>query len=322
MSGSEKASAAVADAPPGNWVDAYAPEALKPYLRMARADRPIGGWLLALPGLQGLALAGSEAGWRLDRLTVGSVGEILWLFAAFFIGAFVMRGAGCVLNDVVDRDIDAQVERTRSRPLPSGQASLAGALILLALLTAVGLAILATFNWTAIAVGLSSAVFVLIYPFMKRVTWWPQLFLGLAFGWGALLADAALAGAVSLANALLYAAAIAWIIGYDTIYAHQDREDDALIGVKSTARLFGDRTARALWILYGLAVALAGAAGAVAGLGLLFWIGLGGFAMHLVGQIRRLDINDAALCNHLFRSNREAGLLLLVGLLFGWVGLF
>ncbi len=307
----------VADAPSGNWVDERAPDQFKPYLRLARADRPIGSWLLLIPGWQGLALAGLAADWRADRLESFGWLTMIWLFAAFLIGGFVMRGAGCVLNDIVDRDIDAKVERTRSRPLASGAVSLTEAIGLLAILCLIGLAILTTFRWPAVFVGLAAAIPVIIYPFMKRITWWPQLFLGIAFNWGILLAWAQMQGTIALAPALLYLSAICWTIGYDTIYAHQDREDDALIGVKSTALLFGEDTKKALMIFYGLAVFLAGLAGFVAGGSLWFWVGLLFYAAHLGMQIKRLDIDDPDLCLILFRSNREAALLLFAALLFG-----
>ncbi|MEM6668106.1 MAG: 4-hydroxybenzoate octaprenyltransferase [Pseudomonadota bacterium] len=299
----------VADAAKGNWVDAYAPASWRPALRMMRADRAIGTWLLLLPGWQSIALAGASIGWSNADLWLTA-----WLVVAFFVGAFVMRGAGCVLNDIVDRDIDDKVERTRSRPLPSGQITLRAAIFLLLGLCAVGLGILASFNIPAILLGLASALPVIIYPFMKRVTWWPQLFLGVAFNWGALLGWTAMTSEIGAPAVLLYLGGIAWTIGYDTIYAHQDREDDALIGVKSTARLFGENSARWISVFYAIAVVFAAAAGAVAGLGWLFWVGLAAYAAHLAGQVWRLDINDGALCMHLFRSNREAGLLLVAGI--------
>ncbi|MEO1292310.1 MAG: 4-hydroxybenzoate octaprenyltransferase [Pseudomonadota bacterium] len=298
----------VADAPQGNWVDTRAPEGWRPYLRMMRADRPIGWWLLLLPGWQGIALAASVSGWQLWDA---------WLFAAFLIGAIVMRGAGCVLNDIVDRDIDGKVERTRSRPIPSGQVSVKSAAILLIGLTLIGLAILASFPLYAIWVGLAAALPVVIYPFMKRITWWPQFFLGIAFNWGALLGWAAHTGSLDWPPLLLYLGGIAWTIGYDTIYAHQDREDDALIGVKSTARLFGERSRTYLVGFYTVAVLLAGAAGWTAGLGLWFWLGLAAYAAHLFGQVWRLDIHDGAMCLHLFKANRDAGLLLLAAIAMG-----
>ncbi|MCI4661070.1 MAG: 4-hydroxybenzoate octaprenyltransferase [Neomegalonema sp.] len=298
----------VADAAQGNWVDTRAPANWRPYLRLMRADRPIGSWLLLLPGWQGIALAASVDGWRWFDA---------WLVLAFFIGAFVMRGAGCVLNDMVDRDIDAKVERTRNRPLASGQLQMRDAVILLAALCLIGVAILLSFAPYAILVGLAAALPVAIYPFMKRITWWPQLFLGIAFNWGALLGWAAHMGSLDWPPVLLYLGGIAWTIGYDTIYAHQDREDDAMIGVRSTARLFGEQSQRAIAIFYALAVIAAGLAGWMVGLGWLFWLGLTGYALHLAGQVWRLDIDHGPLCLHLFRSNREAGLLLVAALVMG-----
>lgn len=309
------------DAPAGNWVDRAAPAGWRPYLRLMRADRSIGWRLLMIPGWQSIALAAAAIaqgpwGWRAVDLPWAA-----WLIAAFFLGAVAMRGAGCVLNDMVDRDIDAAVARTRARPIPSGQVSLSGAAALMAGLCLIGLLILSTFPWPAIWLGLASALPIIAYPFMKRITWWPQLFLGIAFNWGALLGWTAFLGAADwpeiAAPIALYLGAIAWTIGYDTIYAHQDREDDALIGVKSTARLFGARTKPWLTLFYTLAVIGAGAAGALAGLGWLFWLGLLAYAGHLGGQIMRLDIHDGPLCLHLFKSNGEAGLILLAAILLG-----
>lgn len=310
---------AVADAAADNWVDLYAPTAAKPYLRMMRADRPIGAWLLMTPGWQAIVLAGGAAEWSARSGELATFGWLatLWLFIAFAVGAVVMRGAGCVFNDIVDRDIDARVARTRSRPLPSGQVTLTQAAGLLAGLCILGLLILLTFNNFAIWLGLAAALPVVVYPFMKRVTWWPQAFLGVAFNWGALLGWAAMTGGVGWAAAALYLGGVAWTIGYDTIYAHQDREDDALIGVKSTARLFQDRSREAVAAFYVLAVTFAALAGVFAGLGFWFWIGLIAYAAHLFGQAYRLDIDDEALCLHLFRSNREAGLILFGALILG-----
>src|SRR4051812_49258495 len=239
------ATARVADAT-GNWVDTHAPSWSRPYLRLSRYDRPIGSWLLLLPCWWSAALAAVVAGdvQRLPRYLV-----------LFFIGAFVMRGAGCAWNDITDRDLDARVERTRSRPIPSGQLSVGGAYVFLVLQALVGLAVLLQLNRFAIVVGIASLAIVVIYPFMKRITYWPQIVLGLAFSWGALMGFAATSAALGAPAFLLYAGSIAWVIGYDTIYAHQDREDDALIGVKSTALLFGARTRTMLALFYGLAVA-------------------------------------------------------------------
>lgn len=223
------ASARVADST-GNWVDTRAPEWARPYLRVSRYDRPIGSWLLLMPCWWSAALAAGMAH-DISRLPLTIV--------LFFIGAFVMRGAGCAWNDITDRDLDAKVERTRSRPLPSGQVSVKQALAFLALQALIGFVVLLQFNRYAVATGITSLVVVAIYPFMKRITWWPQAFLGLAFSWGALMGFAVTFGRIDLTALVLYAGSIAWVIGYDTIYAHQDAEDDALIGVKSTARLFG-----------------------------------------------------------------------------------
>ena len=306
----------VADAAPSNWVDDKAPIGWRPYLRMMRADRPIGWRLLLIPGWQSIALAVAYLG--VDRIAAETGWLwVAWLAVAFFIGSIIMRGAGCILNDIIDRDIDGQVERTRSRPLPSGQVTVPGAAALMVGLCLAGLLILASFPPIAIGIGLASALPCAIYPFMKRITWWPQLFLGIAFSWGALLGWTATLGDLGWPAVALYLGGIAWTIGYDTIYAHQDREDDALVGVKSTARLFGERTKLALTVCYGFAVLAAGAAGAMAGLGWLFWIGLAAYAAHLGGQILRLDIDDGALCLHLFKSNWEAGLILLGAIMLG-----
>jgi 4-hydroxybenzoate polyprenyltransferase len=295
----------VADAT-GNWVDTLAPAWLRPYLRLARLDRPIGSWLLLIPCWWSSALATVAAHARVPTLVH---------IALFLIGAFAMRGAGCTWNDIVDRDLDAAVERTRSRPIPSGQVSViqaAGFLILQAL---IGFAVLITFNRFTVALGIASLAIVVVYPFMKRITYWPQIVLGLAFSWGALMGWAAAFGSLALPPLLLYAGSIAWVIGYDTIYAHQDREDDALIGVKSTALLFGERTKPMLAVFYGLAVVLLGAAGFCAGAGIVFALGLCAFAVHLVWQIVRLDIADPDNCLAVFKTDRDAGLLLFAALL-------
>jgi 4-hydroxybenzoate polyprenyltransferase len=298
-------SAPVADAT-GNWVDTHAPRWSQPYLRLARLDRSIGSWLLLLPCWWSLALA---AGLARD------IASLPLNTALFFVGAFAMRGAGCTWNDITDRDLDALVERTRSRPIPAGQVSVAGALAFLVLQALIGLAVLLQFNRFAVMTGIASLVIVAAYPFMKRITWWPQIVLGLAFSWGALMGFAVTFGRIDAAALALYAGSIAWVIGYDTIYAHQDAEDDALIGIKSTALLFGARTHAALIGFYGLAVILIGVALWLAAARLPAWIGLAAFAAHLAWQIRRLDISDPALCQRLFWSNREAGFLLFAGLL-------
>jgi 4-hydroxybenzoate polyprenyltransferase len=232
----------------------------------------------------------------------------------FFIGAFAMRGAGCTWNDIVDRDLDGAVERTRSRPIPSGQVSVAQAALFLVLQALIGLAVLISFNGYTIGLGIASLAIVAVYPFMKRITHWPQIVLGLAFSWGALMGWAAAFGRLDAAPLLLYAGSISWVIGYDTIYAHQDREDDALIGIKSTALLFGSRTKPMLTLFYALAVVLIGAAGYAAGAGIVFVIGLAAFAAHLAWQVRRLDIADPENCLAVFKSDRDAGLILFAGL--------
>jgi 4-hydroxybenzoate polyprenyltransferase len=288
----------------GNWVDRSAPAWARPYLRLGRLDRPIGAWLLLLP-----------CWWSLGLAAVRATGAInlpidLWHALMFFLGAFAMRGAGCTWNDIVDRDLDARVERTRSRPIPSGQVGVRGAAAFLVLQALLGLAVLLQFNRFTILVGIASLAVVAIYPFMKRVTYWPQIVLGLAFSWGALMGWPATFGRLDPPAPLLYAGAISWVIGYDTIYAHQDREDDAFIGIKSTALLFGERTKPMLAVFFSGAVILIGWAGWSAGAGLVFALGLSAFAAHLAWQIWRLDIVDPALCLALFKSNRDAGLIL------------
>ncbi|WP_099824362.1 4-hydroxybenzoate octaprenyltransferase [Oceaniglobus indicus] len=298
----------VADAVKGNWVDRLAPVAARPYLRLSRADRPIGTWLLLIPCWWGLLLASA---------TTGTFGlREVWIAVGCAIGAFLMRGAGCTWNDITDRDIDGAVARTRSRPIPSGQVSVKGALAWLVAQALLSFAILLTFNGAAIALGIAALVPVCIYPFAKRFTWWPQIFLGLAFNWGALLAWCAVTGSLTLAPVLLYVAGIAWTLFYDTIYAHQDAEDDALIGVKSTARLFGDTSPR--WLRgFLVATVLLMSAAIIVALAplanpLVLVIALGGpWAMgwHMAWQLRRLDIDDSPRLLALFRSNRDAGLI-------------
>ena len=300
-----RAAGSVADAT-GNWVDTLAPAWTRPYLRLARLDRPIGSWLLLLPCWWSSALAAVAA-----HRAAPSLAHLI----LFFVGAFAMRGAGCTWNDIADRELDRSVERTRSRPIPSGQVSVLNAAIFLVLQSLVGLAVLLAFNAFTIALGIASLVIVAVYPFMKRITYWPQIVLGLAFSWGALMGWAAFFGRLGLPALLLYAGSIAWVIGYDTIYAHQDREDDALAGIKSTALLFGERTKRMLALFYAIAVVLIAAAGLAAGAGAIFGFGLLAFAAHLVWQVVRLDIADPDRCLAIFKSNRDAGLILFAGLL-------
>ena len=294
----------VADAT-GNWVDGLAPAATRPYLRLARLDRPIGSWLLLMPCWWSSGLAGMHAG-QLPSL---------WHIGLFFIGAFAMRGAGCTWNDLVDRDLDGLVERTRSRPIPSGQVTVRQATVFLLAQALVGLIVLLQFKTYTIITGLASLLVVAIYPFMKRITYWPQIFLGLAFSWGALMGWPAAFGRLDWPALVLYAGSIAWVIAYDTIYAHQDREDDMMIGIKSTALLFGANTAPMLASFYAVAVVLIGTAGFMAGGGWIFALGLAAFAAHLAWQVARLDINDSAHCLMLFKSNRDAGLILFAAML-------
>ena len=303
----DAATGQVADAPKANWVDLYAPVAARPWLRLSRADRPIGTWLLFIPCLWAIALAGGAGGFRAWDL---------WLALSCGAGAFLMRGAGCTWNDITDRDIDAQVARTRSRPLPSGQVTVRGALVWMALQAALAAGILFTYNGLAIGLGVASLGLVAIYPFAKRFTWWPQVFLGLAFNWGALLAWAAHAGEVPPASVALYLGGIAWTLYYDTIYAHQDREDDALIGVKSTARLFGEDSRAWLWGffaltlgLFAVAVVLAHAGAGRPGAFVVALAGVWAMGLHLGWQMRVLNLDDPASCLKVFRANRDAGLI-------------
>jgi 4-hydroxybenzoate polyprenyltransferase len=300
-----QAAARVADAT-GNWVDTRAPLWLRPYLRLARLDRPIGSWLLLMPCWWSAALAAP---------LTHDLRQLPAIIALFFVGAFAMRGAGCTWNDISDRDLDAKVERTRSRPIPAGQVSVSQAFVFLVVQSLIGLTVLLQFNRFAVMTGIASLAVVAVYPFMKRITWWPQVVLGLAFSWGALMGFAVMLGAIGPSALALYAGSIAWVIGYDTIYAHQDTEDDALIGVKSTARLFGERTHQAMVVFYGLAVILIGMAMWLSGAGLAGWVGLTAFSLHLCWQIARLKIEDPALCLRIFKSNRDAGLVLFAGLL-------
>ncbi|MBB1491502.1 4-hydroxybenzoate octaprenyltransferase [Paracoccus sp. MC1854] len=299
-----QAMSTVADAPRGNWVDRLAPPATRPWLRLSRADRPIGTWLLLLPCWWGTGLA-----MMADR----PLWVDLWVVIACAIGSVVMRGAGCTWNDITDRDIDGSVARTRSRPLPSGQVTLRGTFIWLGAQLAIGALILFTMNAAAIALGVASLALVAVYPFAKRFTWWPQVFLGLAFNWGVLVAFAAHGGSLHPAPVLAYAAGILWTLFYDTIYAHQDAEDDALIGVKSTARLFGKDSPR--WLLGFAAGAVVLLAAAVAATrpsvlqAVIGTAGIAGFALHLSWQLRRFDPGDSPALLRLFRSNRDAGLI-------------
>ncbi|SIS81716.1 4-hydroxybenzoate polyprenyltransferase [Gemmobacter megaterium] len=298
----------VADAVAGNWVDRWAPVGARPYLRLSRADRPIGTWLLLLPCWWGVALAAAadSPGWW-----------DLWVGVACGLGAFLMRGAGCTWNDITDRDFDAAVARTRSRPIPSGQVTARQAAGWMVAQALIAFGVLLTFPPLAIWLGVGSLALVAVYPFAKRFTWWPQVFLGLAFNWGALLAWAAHDGTLAWPALVLWLSGIAWTLFYDTIYAHQDKEDDALIGVKSTARLFGTHTLAWLKgfmaiavLLLTLAVLLALLGGDAGGLAVLIALaGIWAFAAHLGWQLTQLNIDDPANCLKLFRANRDAGLI-------------
>ena len=280
----------------GGWTERWLPAAMRPYARLARLDRPIGTWLLLFPGWWAIALAapaGASPDW--------------WLIALFAVGAVAMRGAGCTINDIVDRDIDGKVARTRTRPIPSGEVSVRQALVFLALQLLVGLVILLQLPPAAIMLGVGVLALIAIYPFMKRVTWWPQLFLGLTFNWGALLGWAAATGAVPTAAVLLYLGGIAWTLGYDTIYAHQDKEDDARIGVKSSALALGAATRPWLFVFYAAALALWFAAGILGGAGWPFVVGLAIAGALLARQAATVDIDDAADCLRHFHANRWVG---------------
>jgi 4-hydroxybenzoate polyprenyltransferase len=300
-------SAPLPDAANDNWVDRFAPRRLRPWLKLGRFDRPAGAWLLLLPGWQGIALASAQAHVAPDPL----------LLAKFAVGAFLMRAAGCAWNDILDRDIDAKVARTAARPVASGQISVKQALAFMVLCSLISFAILLTMPPMAIALGAASLLLVAAYPLMKRITWWPQAWLGLTFNWGAILGYTAATGQVALPSLLLYASGLFWTLGYDTIYAIQDMEDDALAGVKSSARRLGEDAPRAILVFHGLTVLLAFAAAYAAHLGPLFLpFGLL-YALHLFRQAVLVRMDSPALALRLFKSNRTAGLILFFGLAFG-----
>src|SRR5437764_1595881 len=296
--------AAPSDIRVGDWVDRWLPTRAEPYARLARLDRPIGTWLLLFPGWWGIALAANS--WP-DPL-------LLLLFA---VGAVVMRGAGCTLNDIADREFDAKVARTRLRPLPSGRVTVPQALVFMAAQLIVGAAILLSLNRACWWLGIGVLALIGTYPFMKRITYWPQLFLGLNFNWGALLGWTAVTGALAWPPVLLYLGGICWTLGYDTIYAHQDKEDDARIGIKSSALALGEQTRPWLFVFYGAAVSLWAMAGVAAGLGPWFRLGLAIATVQLFWQGARVNINDPADCLAKFRSNRVTGWLLLAGIVAG-----
>jgi 4-hydroxybenzoate polyprenyltransferase len=302
----ESSDGRVADALPDHWADRALPRPLRPYARLMRLERPIGWWLLLIPCWWGLCLG---------QIAWGGGLPSLWFAALFLAGAVIMRGAGCTLNDIADRNFDGRVERTKLRPIPSGQVSVTRAFAFLILLCLLGLAILLQFNWFTVFTGAASLLVVAVYPFMKRITYWPQAVLGLAFNWGALVGWTAVHGALSLAPLLLYAGGVAWTLAYDTIYAHQDKEDDVLIGLKSTALRFGESTIWWLALFFFLALALIDAAIWLAGGSLIAHLGVAGAALHAAWQLARFDHANSARCLELFRSNRIFGLIITVGLL-------
>ena len=293
-------------APSMGWIDACAPRATRPWLHLARADKPIGFWLLMWPCWWSTALASD--GWP-DPVLLG----------LFLIGAIVMRTAGCVINDIMDRDFDAQVERTKTRPLASGAISLTGALIYLVLMLLAGLAVLVQLDRAAILIGAASLGLVGLYPYMKRITYWPQLFLGLTFNWGALVGWAAVRGDLSLTPLLLYAGCVCWTVGYDTIYAHQDKADDIRIGVKSTALALGDRTKPVVALFYGVFLTGLIAAGATVGLAWPFYAALVAASAHLVWQVTTAELNTPTSCMKRFVSNGQVGFLVFVAIVLGQI---
>jgi len=297
------------------------PESVAPYAILARLDRPIGAWLLFLPGLWSFALVGPAGGRLLGPSLGDSLGHTLWLVALFGVGSVLMRSAGCVVNDMWDRDLDRGVARTAGRPLASGVLGLRQAAAFLLVLLTASLLILLQLNLTAQALGVASLVLVAVYPLAKRVTWWPQAMLGLTFGWGAPMGFAAATGHIDGAGLALYAASFMWILGYDTIYAHQDREDDALIGVRSTARLFAQSSRRFIGICYGVVLALLAVSGWAVGLTWLFYLALVLPGWLLARQVIRLDVTDPASCLNLFKANRDVGLAVALAFLLGRLGL-
>lgn len=297
--------ARVADAPPDNWVDRYAPEAVRPYLRLARLDRPIGFWLLLLPCWWSVGLA---------DVTLNQPYPNPWLLTLFAVGALLMRASGCAYNDFIDRDYDARTPRAAGRPIPSGQVTPAEALAFAVLCAIGGLMVLVQFNLFTIKLGAASVLLVGLYPFMKRFTYWPQLILGLAFNWGALVGWSAVMGSVGLPALLLYAGSVLWTIGYDTIYAHQDREDDLMLGLRSTAIRFGENTMSWVGGLYAGAVVLWLLAGFLAGTHLIYFTAVVLVSLQMAWQVTTLDTNDPANCLRRFRSNRDVGIAIFLGL--------
>ncbi len=311
MTAAPQPAASLPDARPASLVMRLTPDFALPFVQLARLDRPIGGQLLLAPCWQAAALAGLA----LHR------GPSPWHLLLFFVGAIAMRGAGCTYNDILDRKLDAEVERTRNRPLPAGRVTIGAAAAFLVAQALVGLAVLLCFNRFSIGLGIASLGVVAVYPLMKRVTSWPQAALGLAFSWGALMGWSATFASLAPAPILLYLSAFAWTIGYDTIYALQDARDDAIVGIRSTARLFGARARLGVGLFYAASAALAFAAIQLAGGGLIAFIGWLAFSAHLGWQAMRVEGADPATALRLFRSNRDAGFILFAGIaLQGWLG--
>ncbi len=295
----------VADAPAGNWADRYAPESARPYLRLARLDRPIGFWLLLLPCSWSVGLAG---------VALQQPYPNPWLLVLFALGALAMRAAGCAYNDYVDRDYDARAARTASRPIPSGQVTPAEALAFAGICALAGFLVLMQFNAFTVKLGAASLLLVAIYPFFKRFTYWPQVVLGLAFNWGALVGWSAVMGSIGLPALVLYAASVLWTMGYDTIYAHQDKDDDLLLGLRSTAIRFGEHTVTWVGGFYAGAVVLWLLAGMLAGTHLIYFTAVVLASLQMSWQVTTLDTGDARNCLRRFRSNRDVGLVIFLGL--------
>jgi len=311
LTAAPRSATSLPDARPASLVLRLTPDFALPFVQLARLDRPAGWQLLLAPCWQSAALAGLA----LHR------GPNLWHLVLFYIGAIAMRGAGCTYNDILDRKLDAEVERTRNRPLPSGRVTVRAAAAFLVVQALIGLAILISFNLFSIWLGIASLAIVAVYPLMKRITSWPQAALGLAFSWGALMGWSATFASLALAPLLLYASAFAWTIGYDTIYALQDARDDAIVGIRSTARLFGARVTLGVGAFYAAAAALALAAIEAAGGGAIALIGWLAYAAHLIWQTSQVEGANPPTALKLFRSNRDAGLILFAGVaLQGWLG--
>jgi 4-hydroxybenzoate polyprenyltransferase len=297
-----------ADAVDGSWVYRKAPKFIRPYLKLARLDRPVGTWLLLWPCWWSLALA--DPGLVADKPLY-----YIYLLVIFGVGALAMRGAGCTYNDIIDRDFDGKVERTKSRPIPAGEVTVKQAWVFLVFQCLVGLIVLLQLGTFAIGVGLASLILVAAYPFMKRVTYWPQAWLGLTFNWGALVGWATIKGTLSASPLILYFGCLFWTLGYDTIYAHQDKEDDAMVGVKSTALALGSNTKQWLWVFYGVFTISLFLSGLLANAGVIYYISASVAGLHLGRQILMVDIDNPDTCLKIFRSNIFFGWIIFAGLI-------